>query len=83
MVIVLADPLRGPGLVVGFEKDGRLIVQFEEDDQTGAEWDPPAQTGSFHPQELELASVWEQTARGTFTDDVIAGIFDPEETKGG
>lgn len=72
-VIVLADPLRGVGIVRDFEKDGRIIVEFESD-ENAAEWDPPDR-GVFDPHGLELAWVWERNATGSITDADIDGLL--------
>lgn len=75
-VVVLADPLRGFGVVDGFEKDGRLLVRFEASDSV-AEWEPPDELVPFAAHELEEADRWSANVTPSVTDAEIAGLLEP------
>lgn len=70
-VVVLADPLRGYGVIEDFDVGGRLLVRFESND-TGAEWDPPDLLEPFDAHELEDADRWNDVIRPSgLIDDLL------------
>lgn len=76
-VVVLADPLRGFGVIDSFERDGRPLVRFEASDSV-AEWEPPDLLEPFDPHELEDADRWEMEIVPGFSDEEIAALLSKE-----
>lgn len=61
IVVLRADPLRnGYGRLEGILPDGRVTVKWETDN-----------VRPVHPQELELAEIWERRTQGTVTEELL------------
>lgn len=60
IVILRADPLRGYGQLEGILSDGRITVKWED-----------GNVRPVHPQDVELAEIWERRTQGSVTEELL------------